>query len=373
MGNASTRREATLTVEICMNDLTVSGAKALARGMIERMAALGVPLTYAQALEAVAASHQYTDWNRFLDALKKGRIQTACSDFVAKPVHRLIVSLPGHGSSVVLEHEFERQTSNPQCYPILIELGGFAPLSAYFSRGRSNNVRSYYAGYNADTGEFSTVNRPFSFEGSGAIIYLCAVTGNGVAKLKKEDIGAAWDALLASLGTLFSVQQLERPGMLAIRDYDVVDSSKTTDFDVTFPSLTGPQGPFRNKSLLVVTQTDKCRQSLYRSPDAWRLIMMAGDESRLFYRCPFEKVCAYPFSEPVQSFYKRVFVDPSRQLEDAALFVGQRSSAALVTKLPNKSDYGESLVEYMIAAEAWARQNGHHTRSNQEKVHLSQI
>lgn len=100
--------------------------------------------------------------------------------------------------------------------------------------------------------------------------------------------------------------------------------------------------------------------------------MMAGDEPNLFYRCPFDKVCVYPFAEPAQSFYQRLFADPARKLEDAALFVGQLSSAALSTKLPNESEYGQSLVDYMIAREAWLRRDGSRCRHD-PKSHLHEV
>ncbi|MDT8925512.1 glyoxalase superfamily protein [Pseudomonas taiwanensis] len=342
-----------------MNDLTVSGAKALARGIVERMTALGVTMSLAQALEAVAASYHYSDWNRFLDALKKGRLQSSSGYHDVKQPHRLIATAPDKGANLVLEHEFEYQRNKPDQYPILIELGGFAPLGAYFPRFQLEEA-GLYAAYIEATDSFKIINKVHLGKSSGVVIYLCeyAEPNNAPKMLSKEKMQKAWKALLAQLGTWFTPQQLDMPGMLAVRGYEVVDSGKSADFDVTFPALTSAQGPFRNKSLLVLTQTDRARQGLYRSPDAWRVIMMAGDEPKLFYRCPFEKVCVYPFAEPAQSFYPRLFADPRRRLEDAALFVGQLSSAALATKLPHESEYGQSLIEYMVAREAWMRRDG---------------
>jgi hypothetical protein len=93
--------------------------------------------------------------------------------------------------------------------------------------------------------------------------------------------------------------------------------------------------------------------------------MMAGDDPKLFYRCPFERVVAFPFSMAVQSYYSRLFIDPGRLLEDAALLIGTMTLRHTEHPLPNESVYGRSLINYCRDNIEWTRKR-HEERDREE-------
>jgi hypothetical protein len=344
-----------------MNDLTVSGAKALARGLVERMATLGVPMTLARALEAVAASHDFPDWNRFRDALKKGRVQTSVQGRDVYPPHRLVVTAPGHGSSALIEHEFLLEARQPGVLPIMIRFND-APFDSYLYQAivPSAKVTVVDATYTEESTDKIKFRRSLSLDGSGLIVNLWAPS---------KHLVSAWKALLPLIPSLLERQHLEKPGTLFIQDLGRVDRDNSDDYDVGLPQLMKQlRASGGKRSLIVMTQSDDARQSLYRSPDAWKLIMMAGDYSKLFYRCPFERVVALPFRLPVQSYFSRLFADPNRHLEDAALLIGSMISGHYDYPLDNESEYGSSVLKYLSDNTSWHKKREEAKKAEEEKI-----
>ena len=158
--------------------------------------------------------------------------------------------------------------------------------------------------------------------------------------------------------------------MLAIRGYESVDRDDGTDYDVAFPFLLDRER-FSSKDLVVVTETDRSRESLYRSPLAWRMIVMAGDESRLFYRCPFSRVCIHPYHQPAQAYYSRIFSDPNRRIEDAALLMSHRTDSAWASPLPIQNEYSESAQDFL--RDWYTKKKGVAYRLRSEQAHLFQL
>lgn len=358
MGNASTRREATLTVEICMNDLTVSRAKALARGMIERMAALGLPMTLAQALEAVAASYRYSDWNRFREALKRRKVSSDFPSEVKYPPHRLIVSKPGFGSGAVIDHGFTFEALQPESFPIMVRTWG-----AYDHVYLDNLLIPQWGevivnGYFQEGEEPTMVfDKQLAAEAQGMIINLWSGAADAPSSRKRltaQQWRPAWLAFRKALLDLLQPEHLEKDGTLFIPDFHQFEHDQANDYDVLLPDLMKDLRAFGGKkALVVVTQTDAAQDSLYRSPDAWRLIMMDGEGSKLFYRSPFERVNIIPRHPVIQTFYARLFADPDRYLEDAALLVGRLSNDCLSVPLLTESTYGQLLIDTLKAGKAW--------------------
>lgn len=328
-----------------MNDLTVSGAKALARGMVERMGAIGVPMTLAQALEAVAASNNFPDWNRFRDALKKGRVQCSLWQEEQRP-HRLVATAPGYGCAALIEHEFLLEARQPGVLPVMIRFND-APYGSYLFQQivPSANVTVVDASYNEDAPDKIVFRGRLPLDGTGLIINIWS---------PPKQIIPAWKELLSLIPSLFDRQHLEMAGTLFVENLSQVDRQDGDDYDVALPQLMKQLRAFGGKkSLIVTTQTDEARQSLYRSPDAWKVIMMNGDDSKLFYRCPFERVCVHPFRKAVQAYFTRLFTDPSRLLEDAALLIGSMRADYYLQPLATESPYGTSLLQYIADNFAW--------------------
>lgn len=350
-----------------MNDLTVSGAKALARGMIERMGAVGVPMTLAQALEAVAASHHYQDWNRFRDALKKGRVQAISQAREEQRPHRLIVAAPGHGSGALIEHDFLHEARDPGVLPIMINF--YEP-----------HYDTYLYQQIVSSAKVTVVDALYAEEAPEQIVFSRSVPSDCTALIVNlwgpqppNKMAVAWKALLTLIPSLLERQQMEMPGTIFIQDLGRVGRENCDDYDVGLPQLMKHLRVFGAKrSLVVMTQTDESRQNLYRSPDAWKLIMMVGDDSKLFYRCPFERVLAIPFHMPVQSYFSRLFADPDRYLEDAALLIASMRVGHLSYPLANESEYGTSLLKYLFDNIAWHKKREEAKKADEARITAEQ-
>lgn len=341
-----------------MNDLTVSGAKALARGMIERMAALGVPMTLGQALEGVAAAHHYQDWNRFREALKHSRIPSSQHSSAPFPPHRLIAALPGYGSGPVLEHDFLYEARQPDAFPIMLYFD-LPYTGSYFYNViiPDTGVTAVTALY-FDAGETKlSFDRPLPAHGSGIVLNVVGTrdgTPENIFRLSPDEKLLAWKALHPLLPTLLDSRLLAMAGTLYIPDFHHLAREGSDEYDVVLPHLMKmlrSQGG--RKSLAVMTQDDDARASLYRSPDDWRLILMAGDDPKLFYRCPFYRVSAYHFRDAAQTYFSRLFADPDRNLEDTALLVGAVTSSHIKVPLTNQTPYGVSVIKYMEDSLIW--------------------
>ena len=342
-----------------MNDLTVSGAKALARGMIERMAAVGVPMTLAQALEGVAAAHHYQDWNRFRDALKHSRIPSSPQQSSPFTPHRLIATKPGNGSGAVLDHHFLFEARQPDALPIMLFFD-IAYTASYFFNVIIPDTKAteITALYDVDA-ETIIFDGEIPADCTGIVLNVVGMRDgkpDNIFTLTSDQKIPAWKALYPLITSLLNTQQMTMSGTLYIPDFHHIARENSSEYDIALPELMArlrSQGG--KKSLVVVTQTEDARASLYRSPDDWRLIMMDGDDSKMFYRCPFYRVSVYFFSEAVQTYFARIFTDPDRSLEDAALLVGALLARHHSYPMPKETPYGVSIVKYLEENTAWYR------------------
>lgn len=347
-----------------MNDLTVSGAKALARGMVARMGALGVPMSLAHALEAVASTHQYSDWNRFRSALKRRKVEGLSSGEVKHPPHRLIVSYPGFGAGAVLEHGFAWEATQDNHFPVLIRISGG------YDNNYMDNVIASRLNVAVVNGYFQEDADPqIVFDGlpsedsSGLIIRLWAEHPDSMPqkRLGAQQLRPAWLACAKSFLGIFHPAQLEKDGSLFLWDYDYADKTGVNDYDVLLPELMRRlRVSGAKKSLVVSTQNDQSRASLYRSPDAWRLIMMVGNNTTLFPHCPFERLITHQASPLVPTYFVRLFSDPERYLEDAALFFGSTSCNITQIPLPVANAYGQLAIDNWKAAIEWQKSRSNH-------------
>ena len=340
-----------------MNDLTVSGAKALARGMIERMAAVGVPMTLAQALEGVAAAHHYQDWNRFRDALKHSRVPSSPQQSSPFTPHRLIATKPGNGSGAVLDHHFLFEARQPDALPIMLFFD-IAYTASYFFNVIIPDTKAteITALYDVDA-ETIIFDGEIPADCTGIVLNVVGTRDglpDNIFRLTPDQKMPAWKALCPLIPSLLNTQQMTMSGTLHIPDFHHIARENSSEYDIALPELMArlrSQGG--KKSLVVVTQTEDARASLYRSPDDWRLIMMDGDDSKMFYRCPFYRVSVYFFSEAIQTYFARIFSDPERALEDAALFIGALSARHYRAPLPTDAPYALSIINYLEGNAAW--------------------
>lgn len=340
-----------------MNDLTVSGAKTLARGMVARMGAIGVPMSLAQALEAVASSYHYSDWNRFRSALKRRKVEGLSSGEVKHPPHRLIVSYPGFGASAVLEHGFAWEATQDNHFPVLIRLSGGSDNN-YLDNVLAPRLNVAVVNGYLQEGENPQIvfdGQP-SMDSSGLIIHLWAGHPESMPKIRlsSQQWRPAWLACAKSFMNIIQSAQLVKDGSLFLLNYDRADHSGGSDYDVLLPELMKRlRASGARRSLVVSTQNDESRASLYRSPDDWRLIMMVGKDTSLFPHCPFVRLITHQASPLVQTYFTRLFSDPERYLEDAALLFGSVSFNITKIPLPVASAYGQLAIDNFKAAMAW--------------------
>lgn len=344
-----------------MSKMTVSAAKTLARTMIERMASLGVRLDFSQALEAVAACHQYPDWNRFRSALKQSRIESGQVYNSPATPHKLIVAFPGLGGGVTLQHDFQYQANQAGMFPILIDFGGIA-TEGYFAEVviPESCVAVINAQYAPDKNPAVTLSSRIPSDCQGLIINLSRIKSTASSEFGEVDAWRfAWHSLATQLPDLVGKSRLSLDGTLYIQDFHRVDQEEGIEFDVILPALMREIRAINPaRSLVVTTQSDASRKSLYRSPDDWKLITMIGDNQKLFYRCPYEKISVRQGgSTSSQEHYACLFKDPLRRLEDAALLIGSLSMPIIKNAALSGDPYGDFIVTGMKRSLAWLSQN----------------
>lgn len=102
-----------------MTNTTVSGAKDRARLLMSHLAKSGITINLAQALEALSATENGTDWNRYQAVLKATKDSMETKDY---PPHRIIAGRPGGGGTGIVEALFSYEATHSKTIPLLILL-----------------------------------------------------------------------------------------------------------------------------------------------------------------------------------------------------------------------------------------------------------
>lgn len=122
--------------------VTLPGAKAQATLLQKRLSELGVSIKKTQANEAIAAIHNFPDWNRFkanLDSAPTQKTRTSLKET------KIICAPPGYGKSATLESLLTFHALEGEGIPVYIEMVSEPYRSPFYEA-----VNRYLGGTDAD-------------------------------------------------------------------------------------------------------------------------------------------------------------------------------------------------------------------------------
>lgn len=108
-----------------------------------------------------------------------------------------------------------------------------------------------------------------------------------------------------------------------------------------------------NRQLVIETQTDISKNSIYGSKDKHKLIKLTTFHAdKYFTDCPLDMVSLGDASSNTKR-YARLFTDENRWIEDTALYIGQCNGSVFRTELTTKNAFSTFIQNYM---RAWLEQ-----------------
>lgn len=324
---------------------TISGAKARARLLMSHLAKSGITITLAQALEALSATENGTDWNRYQAALKANKESVKTREF---PPHRIIAGHPGGGGTGIVEALFSYEATHSKTIPLLILLFD-ASMPQYRAFDTTGWVHVHFTVDPAHPCEIKLPPLGDPDNIKGIVIKLIVITETPkhqeVIKLRASALDSIieqiprWKyGIASSLGTVF------------IEGMEMVDTADSTYYDVKFPRMMAElRQQSDNQQLVIETQTDISKDSIYRSKDKYKLINLTTCQAdQYFTDCPLDMVSLGLTSGNTHR-YARLFTDESRRIEDTALYIGSVNGSLIRAELTTKNAFSTFIQNYMLA------------------------
>jgi hypothetical protein len=309
------------------------------------LAKSGTTITLAQALEALSATENGTDWNRYQAALKADRSAVETRKY---PPHRIIAGRPGGGATAIIEALFSYEATHSKTIPLLILLFD-ASMPQYRAFDTTGWIHVHFTVDPAHPCEIKLPPLGNTDNIRGIVIKIIVITETPkhqeVIKLR----AAALDSIIeqiprwkygiaSSLGTVF------------IEGMEMVDTADSTYYDVKFPKMMAElRQQSDNQQLVIETQTDISKDSIYRSKDQYKLIKLTTFHAdQYFTDCPLDMVSLGQASSNTKR-YARLFTDESRRIEDTALYIGSVDGSLIRAELTTKNAFSTFIQNYMLA------------------------
>jgi hypothetical protein len=337
-----------------MSAITVSGVKAKARLLINHFEKSGISISLAQALEAVSAADNGTDWNRYRSSLK-----SAAGAPTVDPghKHKIIVRSPGTGTNAVLHSLFGYELLHTDGLPIFIELLKDNKMGRCYLEQSIEAANGEVPAEGLETLNFMYCpDHPTKFpcvsdvERTKGIIIRFWVDPTLSAE-QYRDLNAC--ALRWTLRQILAMDKriLQKISTVFVNNLEYVDTSNSCLYDRHFPAFMRDLRAYGgNKQLVICTSSDQGKKSLYRSADEYKLIKMLTPTLDLFADCPFDciNVRSQSNSSLIASIYDRLFTDDTRVVEDTALYLGQLRVQALETPFESKIPTAEFIRNFCL-------------------------
>lgn len=209
----------------------ITGAKARAKLLSQRLKALGVSLQHTQALEALAASEGFQDWNRYQAHLEHAP-QTHQEDG-ARAALALIIGRPGTGKSTgALKHGLARRSLGPTLW---VSAGECEDLHGLTSEPGDRNITLVY-GPNGEISPLPVLDGQGAtalFFTPGAEVAPCTPKGDAAMKqafetllahIEQAVIGGAWKPTTMVFD---ETHRVHRPGQTRAFCHRLTDWGKT--------------------------------------------------------------------------------------------------------------------------------------------------
>lgn len=324
-----------------MKNATISGAKTRARLLIDHMAKSGTKFTMPDALEAISASENNSDWNRYQAALKSSR--NAPEAAPASIPHTVLASHPGLGASAIIEALLAFDMEKADSIPLhIVFYAHDFPTAQSVDRSKIVTLKSRHGAIL----QLATI----SPEKAGAIvIYLCAETGIGLEGQEKR---AAHSKELESV--LKGIEGwdpavLAQIGRVTISGFEATENLNSKFYSSVFPKFMRSIRQYgANKTLLIHTMSDLSQHDLYSSTDEYDVITMSGGYISLFPTSPIPVTRIIQHSGNFRRTYGRIFQDEKRAIHDAALYIGTHGESFYKQPLPRETSYSLFLQQFML-------------------------
>lgn len=300
---------------------TVSAVKTRARALKNHLAKSGKDISLSEALEAISATENGSDWNRYQATLKKLKLYAQATS-VAKeyPPHKVLACHPGEGMDCAAEAIFALDT-----------LAGKVPVIVLLEdMPFPQNMMADDAGWvtiHVNIGKDSTVS--MGALGNAEDIRGIVIKPIIFWHVMTPDIALAlcMKHLLGSMPD-WCPELLKRIGTVIFYGLHLAESSYTDYYQTKFPEfmrklrLAGG-----DQQLLIVTRSDKNKDFMAMSSDDYKIIVTESAEPTLFKISGVERLVIpreKGITNPAQRF-PRLFQRKSLSIEDICTYVGARS------------------------------------------------
>lgn len=325
---------------------TISAAKARARLLKTHLENSGKAISLSEALEAISASENKTDWNRYQAALKHAR-NTPDSPQIATrhQPHKIFAAPPGSGSGAIAEITFVKNIHDGKV-PVLIMLSEHKfPTNAEQDTSDWLTIDVTY------TDELITNVRdiPNYDKIKGLIIRLRLeqFPRRGLVHeiMAKSEIGSEENARLTAL--MFVMRDMRKwpaelkrkIGTLIFYGMELIALKEHRVYSKFLPGLIDSmRQDGGSPSLFIVTSSDIPKKDIVRSEYEYKLIISDSIHRRLFNECPVDKLYIEQGFDAVKPILDKLFTNPDRLIEDICLYVGSLSTKLILDDELNKRE-----------------------------------
>lgn len=297
-----------------MKNATISGAKSRASRLIPHMAKSGIRITMPDALEAISAAENNSDWNRYQAALKNSR--SAPDEPLAAIPHTVLACDPGMGSSAVTEALFTFDMEMTDVIPIFIKAYRHNFPSSFVDRSKifsMMSVRGEILHLTEATGDVKS-------KVSAIVIFLDESTGMGfIGEDKTQEYAKELASVLKGIQN-WHPSVLKKIGRVIVGDFEVADSDDSDFYSRLFPDfMRSIRKHGGQQSLLVQTMSDRSQDDLYSSTDAYEIITMST-HTPLFEFSPLPVLRKSDTPSRIRR-YGSIFRSDKNQIRDAVLYI----------------------------------------------------
>jgi hypothetical protein len=332
-------------------NITISGVKARARLLMAHMRESGKEMSLTQALEALSASENNTDWNRYQAFIKSARLlPQAPSPQTSHSPHKIFASGPGFGSGPIAEAVFAHGTTTGSI-PVIVML----------------REHEFPSNKQHDTTGWLTINVTYNNMGGtnlsglislgnikGVIIRPCFIDLPGrdperEAKAERENshLFTANNARLTALSLILNDMAHWLPdlkkliGTIILYGMEVIDQFKNKIHSRTIPHfMKSMRAHGGNQNLFLVTSSDLMKEDILNSNDEYKLIISESTPGSLFSNCPIDKLMIEQNKAIVLSRFDKLFKNEHRVIEDISIYIGALSIPLILKDAPeDNSDF----------------------------------
>ena len=321
---------------------TVSAVKTRARALMSHLAKSGKSVTLSEALEAISATDNGSDWNRYQAALKKNRnAPQAPAESKEYQPHKVLACYSSNEVPRMAEAIFAHEADNGKI-PVIVLLEDI-PFP--------QNLMANDAGWitvEVKLAKDSTVHMPvlnYAEDIKGIIIKPITNWHEMAPDLARS---LCMKHLLSFIPE-WSEELIKRLGTIIFYGLHLAESSYVDYYETKLPEFMQKiRSTAGDQQLLVVTHSDKNKNFMAMSNDDYKIIVTENADSKLFNIHGIERLVipkAHGNSSPAYRF-PRLFRRKHLLIEDICIYVGSMSQDLI--NLPAHNYVYASIRRYVL-------------------------